>query len=54
MNKQERMTSKEKVKELYPDSRAEKYKTRDPLTNTYYYLIWDTYKLSERRRLGEG
>jgi len=48
------MTSKNKVKEIYPRAYAEKHQTRNSMVKEYYYLIWTSRLIEEKVRLGEG
>lgn len=48
------MTSKDKVKEIYPRAYTEKHQTKNPLRKEYYYLIWSSRLREEKVRLGEG
>lgn len=47
------MTSKEKIKEVYPKACAEKYKTNAVVGDKEsYYLVWSSFRGGTR--LGEG
>lgn len=49
------MSSKDKIKEVYPKAYAEKYKTNSILDNKEcYYLIWSSRTKVDQLRLGEG
>lgn len=48
------MTSKDKIKEIYPRAYAEKHQTNSQLKKEYYYLIWTSRLREEKVRLGEG
>lgn len=48
------MTSKDKVKELFPNAYSERYQTNNGFRKEYYWLIWSSRLREEKRRLGEG
>lgn len=47
------MSNKNKVREKYPDSFAEKF-TTNGFNSRSYYLIWEKPNGNQKRRLGEG